>query len=81
LFVPELKGRSLEEVDELFEAKLWAWQFSKYQTSGIGHRIAELEDHEAVADKAVAVSIPMSAKWINFSGHADTDARMLTART
>ncbi|KAF3764346.1 general substrate transporter [Cryphonectria parasitica EP155] len=46
-FVPELTGRSLEEVDELFEAKLWAWQFKGYKTSGIGHRIAILEEHDA----------------------------------
>lgn len=52
VFVPELKGRSLEEVDELFEAKLWAWQFSKYETTGVGSRIAQLEEHNAVPDKA-----------------------------
>ncbi|KAJ5263518.1 general substrate transporter [Penicillium angulare] len=33
LFVPELKGRSLDEVDELFKANLWAWQFKDYRTS------------------------------------------------
>lgn len=33
IFVPELKGRSLDEVDELFKANLWAWQFEDYQTS------------------------------------------------
>ncbi|KAK5567996.1 hypothetical protein LTR43_006136 [Exophiala xenobiotica] len=44
LFIPELKGRSLEEVDELFERKLWAWQFSKAQTHGIGNQIAAMED-------------------------------------
>lgn len=50
-FVPELKGRSLEEVDELFEAKLWAWQFHKYQTKGIGSRITHLEDSSPKGDK------------------------------
>lgn len=49
LFVPELAGRSLEEVDELFEARLWAWQFRDYKTTGIGHRIALLEEHDASA--------------------------------
>ena len=44
-FYPELNGRSLEEVDELFEANLWAWQFKKYQTHGVGHRLTELEMH------------------------------------
>lgn len=50
-FVPELKGRSLEEVDELFEAKLWAWQFDKYQTEGVGSRIAHLESKTTDGDK------------------------------
>jgi MFS transporter, SP family, sugar:H+ symporter len=32
--MPELKGRSLEEVDELFAAKLPAWKFKSYKTHG-----------------------------------------------
>lgn len=48
--IPELKGRSLEETDELFAAGLHAWQFSKHQTQGTGAKIAALqnEDHEEV---------------------------------
>jgi hypothetical protein len=42
-FVPEFAGRSLEEVDELFAQKLWAWQFKGYKTTGVGARIAHLE--------------------------------------
>ncbi|WVQ85136.1 hypothetical protein IAT38_007301 [Cryptococcus sp. DSM 104549] len=42
-FVPEFAGRSLEETDELFEKKLWAWQFDKATTTGVGARIAEIE--------------------------------------
>lgn len=57
LFVPELKGRSLEEVDELFEANLWAWQFSKYETTGIGSRITRLEDHDASPDKVRRLTV------------------------
>ncbi|CAL5865892.1 uncharacterized protein PFLUO_LOCUS98 [Penicillium psychrofluorescens] len=45
LFFPELKGRSLEEVDELFEAKLGARQFKRYETHGAGQLIATLEKH------------------------------------
>ncbi|KAJ9635684.1 hypothetical protein H2204_005644 [Knufia peltigerae] len=48
-FTPELKGRSLEEVDEMFEAKLQAWQFKKFKTTGIGHRVTELEMHDKKA--------------------------------
>lgn len=38
-FLPDLKGRSLEEVDELFNAKLWAWQFSSHKTTGLAGRV------------------------------------------
>jgi hypothetical protein len=30
-FVPESKGRSLEELDEIFEAGVSAWKFSEYK--------------------------------------------------
>ena len=45
-FTPELKGRSLEEVDEMFEAGVHAWQFRNYETTGVGRRVTELEMHE-----------------------------------
>ncbi|KAH8901337.1 general substrate transporter [Thozetella sp. PMI_491] len=57
-FTPELKGRSLEEVDELFEQKLWAWQYSKATTYGVGARITAMEggshsNTDAAESKAV----------------------------
>jgi hypothetical protein len=68
-FVPELAGRSLEEVDELFvgvspeppfaiqannqEQKLWAWQFKGYKTTGIGAHIAQLERGDAAGAQGV----------------------------
>ncbi|RSL85125.1 hypothetical protein CEP51_003514 [Fusarium floridanum] len=57
LFFPELKGRSLEEVDELFEANIWAWQFSSYETHGAGRLLATLENEGLSAEKATAVKI------------------------
>ncbi|KAK7054677.1 hypothetical protein VNI00_003140 [Paramarasmius palmivorus] len=44
-FVPETKGRSLEELDELFERKpsLPAWRFKQTQTTGVGAKIGALE--------------------------------------
>lgn len=45
-FLPELKNRSLEEVDELFNANLWAWQFSKYETTSLAGRVAQHEEKE-----------------------------------
>ena len=49
-FIPELNGRSLEETDELFEMNLWAWQFSDAQTTGVGRRIAMLEEGDGRAE-------------------------------
>ena len=45
------QGRSLEEVDELFEANLWAWKFKEFKTSGIGARLTQLEAHAIAMDE------------------------------
>lgn len=37
LCMPELKGRSLEEIDQLFAAKLSARKFEKFQTQGLSY--------------------------------------------
>lgn len=53
LTLEKLKGRSLEETDELFDAGLrWGWQFSSYTTTGAGARIAaiENEDYEKIKE-------------------------------
>ncbi|KAF8591041.1 general substrate transporter [Ramaria rubella] len=44
-FVPETKGRSLEELDELFQHKptLPAWKFKTFHATGLGARITALE--------------------------------------
>lgn len=39
-----VQGRSLEEVDELFAAKLWAWKFADYETQGTGRLVTVLEN-------------------------------------
>ncbi|PLB49104.1 general substrate transporter [Aspergillus steynii IBT 23096] len=39
-FMPELKGRNLEEIDQLFRAKLPAWRFKGYQCEGLDHEMA-----------------------------------------
>ncbi|RDH26321.1 general substrate transporter [Aspergillus welwitschiae] len=48
-FTTELKGRSLEEVDQMFEARLHAWEFKDFQTTGAGRRLVELERHDKTA--------------------------------
>ncbi|KJY01103.1 hypothetical protein TI39_contig303g00048 [Zymoseptoria brevis] len=47
-FGAELRGRSLEETDELFDHCLWGWQFSKYQSVGIGAKIAAVQGSDSV---------------------------------
>lgn len=64
--MPELKNRSLEEVDELFEEKLWAWQFSKYKTKGLAgrvthHEIELSEKHVPREHKASAAQVEDAA--------------------
>ncbi|KAL3484024.1 general substrate transporter [Aspergillus germanicus] len=40
-FMPELKGRSLEDIDELFDAGLSAWKFKQYECTGINREALE----------------------------------------
>ncbi|ORX38012.1 general substrate transporter [Kockovaella imperatae] len=65
LFFPELKGRSLEEVDELFEANLRAWQFSKYQTTGEASTLRALENQDHSPDTSKR---PETAEYLEDSG-------------
>ncbi|KAH8690616.1 general substrate transporter [Talaromyces proteolyticus] len=46
-FLPELKGRSLEELDEMFNARVSVWNFHSYKCSGIGAKITEIQDKNA----------------------------------
>lgn len=48
-----MQARSLEEVDELFEAKLPARSFSRYETVGTGRQIAALENSGRIDKKEV----------------------------
>ncbi|KIW53744.1 hypothetical protein PV05_06158 [Exophiala xenobiotica] len=43
-FVPETKNRSLEEMDELFSARIPARKFKHTETVGAAHRVTELEN-------------------------------------
>lgn len=44
LFVPELKGRSLEELDELFENKVPTLKFTSYVCVGYGAQLTLAEE-------------------------------------
>lgn len=41
--MPELKGRTLEEIDQLFEARIPAWRFTSFETTGLTHDVAAIE--------------------------------------
>ncbi|KAI1266295.1 general substrate transporter [Xylariaceae sp. FL1019] len=54
-FMPELKGKALEEIDQLFEAKIPAWRFHKHETTGLSHDVAVLESGKIQDKKLEAV--------------------------
>lgn len=45
-FMPELKGRTLEEIDELFTEKVPAWKFKSYKTTVQEKAMAEVRKQE-----------------------------------
>ncbi|KAK0609011.1 Galactose transporter, partial [Lasiodiplodia hormozganensis] len=55
LFVPELKGRSLEEIDGLFEAGVKAWGARTSGTAGSEAGLQEAEDVSEVVGIEVEV--------------------------
>ncbi|GJC81843.1 major facilitator-type transporter ecdD [Colletotrichum liriopes] len=50
--MPELKGRNLEEIDQLFEANIPAWKFASYETTGMSHDFATHENNNNTNIKA-----------------------------
>lgn len=52
-FVPELRGRGLEEVDEMFTKFHWGWQYKRIETHGYGAQIARL----AAGDRTAAQEV------------------------
>ena len=45
--MPELKGRSLEEIDELFERQVPAWKFKSARTTTTDEALREIRSREA----------------------------------
>lgn len=52
-FMPELKGRTLEEIDELFVNRVPAWKFKSYRTTVQQEALAEMRRQESSADEKV----------------------------
>ncbi|KAI1846019.1 hypothetical protein JX266_007828 [Neoarthrinium moseri] len=55
--MPELKGRSLEEIKQLFENKMPAWRFHKHETEGLSHDLAALESGKATAKQLEEIEV------------------------
>jgi SP family sugar:H+ symporter-like MFS transporter len=53
--VPEMKKRSLEELDEMFHAKVPAWRSRSFVSTGVGAQISTLEgvDNDIVVGKSM----------------------------
>ncbi|KAL2023354.1 hypothetical protein VTK56DRAFT_3092 [Thermocarpiscus australiensis] len=47
LCLPELKGRTLEEIDELFERRISAWKFKSTKTNIMDEALKEVRNREA----------------------------------
>ena len=60
-YVPEMKNRSLEELDELFEKKISVWKFGKHQCAGIGSQLTSVGRGEKMDTKAVVQQVEQVA--------------------
>ncbi|KAI9740153.1 MAG: hypothetical protein M1834_004731 [Cirrosporium novae-zelandiae] len=49
--VPEMKGRSLEELDEMFQSGVSAWRAKSYVCTGIGAQVTEVQNKNSEAHK------------------------------
>lgn len=56
LFMPELKGRTLEEIDELFTNRVPAWKFKSYRTTIQEQAMAEVRTMGEKGTEAAAES-------------------------
>ncbi|KAM0750552.1 general substrate transporter [Meredithblackwellia eburnea MCA 4105] len=48
--MPELKGRTLEEIDQIFDAKIPAWRFSSFETTGTQAEMSKIAAEGAKVD-------------------------------
>lgn len=62
LFIPELKGRTLEEIDELFAKKVPAWRFKKFRTTIQDDALVEVQAHGGTVEKDAGAEMVEDAK-------------------
>ena len=74
-FLPELKNRSLEELEEMFEAKVPLRKFRHYQTSesGVGAAVSRLERLESDDQKLAKVHVTHTGDF-KVGAHVDDSA-------
>ena len=53
--MPELKGRNLEEIDQLFDAKVPAWKYFTIKTVGLTHEVQIIGSRHPEAEAAETV--------------------------
>ncbi|GME57872.1 putative high-affinity glucose transporter protein [Neofusicoccum parvum] len=57
LVVPEMRGRSLEELDEMFQAGVPAWRSRKFKGTGIGARVTAVQNANSEGAGRVVVGL------------------------
>nr|KAK5450731.1 hypothetical protein LTR18_000747 [Exophiala xenobiotica] len=67
-FVPEMANRSLEELDEMFQAGVSAPKFKNYVCHGIGAKLTEIQDH-------TTSSKPIDGKVVGVVSESEVEAQ------
>jgi MFS transporter, SP family, sugar:H+ symporter len=71
LFLPDLTGRSLEEVDEMFEQKVSAWKTTRWvntDPNSIGVRVTQLENRTAGVKHARGEDVDKLGEVVDHGG-------------
>jgi phosphate uptake regulator len=53
LFIPETKGRTLEEIDELFNNRVSVRKFKTYQTNIIKDALKDVQERNGELEKSI----------------------------
>lgn len=67
-YLPEMSGRSLEELDELFEKRVSVWKLRGFKTDGIGAEVTALESAAAAEIVGGKILVGVEVKAVNEEG-------------